>query len=258
MIVFDVWSSFGYFRRHYTTTSASTNPFLPRSAAEGLIAAIIGYRSGQYPDLLWDAKIAVEIRGPKAQAHRVTKIPLGISYTHSDFWQEVRRYLKRGGNLNHVPVPRSIEILREPAYRLYFSSEHSEVHSQLVQNLREHRTYYTPYFGSSNMLANFEFVGEYDVKMETEGSAKPERVVSIVPFCGKMPRVKVEPNSRYAIEQNLPLHLSKERKPTGYYSAIYSPVPGQSIVVSDTPLCVFEVDGDERKIVFIPTTASPA
>jgi CRISPR-associated protein Cas5h len=258
VLAFDVWSHFAYFRRHYTTTSASTHPFIPRSAVEGLVGAIVGYRSEEYPDLLWDARIAIELRKSGDLVQRITKVPFGISYTHSDFWQQVGRYLRSGGNLNHVPAPRSIEILKEPKYRIYFSSEHSGVYSQLLQNLREHHTHYTPYLGSSNMLANFELVGEYEITAETESSSKAERIVSIIPFFKRIPQVKVEQKSHYGVEQNLPLHLNSERKATGYYSAIYSPEPGQTIIASNASFSTLKMGSEEFSIAFIPTTPSPA
>jgi CRISPR-associated protein Cas5h len=42
VLVFDIGSSFGYFRKAFTTTNSLTHALIPRSAVEGLIAAIIG------------------------------------------------------------------------------------------------------------------------------------------------------------------------------------------------------------------------
>ncbi len=56
-LVFDVWARFGYFRRHYSTTTATTHPIIPRSAIEGLIASIVGLQNHEYPDMMLDALI---------------------------------------------------------------------------------------------------------------------------------------------------------------------------------------------------------
>ena len=57
LLVFDVSSSFGYFRKSFTTTSALTHAVIPRSAVEGLVGAIIGLSSMNTQKNLSQAKL---------------------------------------------------------------------------------------------------------------------------------------------------------------------------------------------------------
>ena len=186
-IIFDVWSSFGYFRKLYTTTTALTYPFIPRSAAEGLIAAIVGQDSLDFPDKLEASKIAVGI------LNKVRKFPFSISYTHSDYWNNVGRYVKKGGiPPPHITAPRRAEILYEPKYRIYFSCEDETIMRDLAKNLADKKTVFTPYLGTSNMLANFQLVSQDAVYQNVVvPEAKPVPVSSIVSFKNKMPKVFV-------------------------------------------------------------------
>src|SRR5579875_734073 len=261
VLVFDVWSRFAYFRRHYTTTTASSHPFITRSAIEGLVGAICGYSSEDYPGLLWNAQIAISLIKQKDEdKDRITKLPFGVSYTTSDFWtQRVGRYLKSGGgSLEHTPVPRSVEILIEPSYRIYFSSNLNKVLEELSTNLKGHSTYYTPYLGSSNMIANFDLVDDCEFSAHTAKEDEEIRIHSIIPFFTRIPQVKVETGFRYAIEQNIPLHVDKERKPSGYYSAVYSPILGQPILSRGISYSVIHGSKNEVNVVFIPSSSPSA
>jgi CRISPR-associated Cas5-like protein len=60
VIVFDVWAPFAYFRKPFTTTSALSFNFIPRSAIEGLIGAILGIRRSDLYVVLANSKIGLE------------------------------------------------------------------------------------------------------------------------------------------------------------------------------------------------------
>jgi len=247
-IIFDVWSSFGYFRKPYTTTTALTYPFIPRSAVEGLIAAIVGLDSVDYPDKLASSKIAVGV------LNKIRKLPFSISYTHSDYWNALRPYLRNGGiPPAHIHAPRRVEFLCEPKYRIYFSCEEKSIMQDLTTNLDQKKTVFTPYLGTSNMLANFQSVyleAEYENVDISE--TKPVPVSSIIPFQEKMPKVFVSEKGKYAIEQSIPSHITSEREPSGFYSAIFNPNGGE-ILASGITLQRIKTDAEEFYVSFIPT-----
>ena len=248
VIVFDVWSSFGYFRRLYTTTTATTYPFIPRSSVEGIVAAIVGLDSEEFPERLESARITVSI------LNKVRKLPISLTYTHSDFWQNVYRYLRCGGSLSYVRAPRKAEFLCEPRYRIYLSSDDEDFMKSLKTNLARKETVFTPYLGSSNMLANFEPIAlnaSYDDIEVPETERLP--VATIVPFIDKMPRIFVQESVKCAVEQNIPIHLTAKRELTGSYSAIYSPDGRKEILVSGTTVQRVKIGQKETYVLFVPT-----
>lgn len=256
-IIFDIWSSYAYFRRVYTTTSATTYPFPPRSSIEGLIAAIIGYESSFYPNKLNFAMIGI------ALLNDISKMPFSLHYTHTDFWKNVvSKYLKTGkySITKSIRAPRSIELLREPKYRIFFSIDDEDIMNKLGSMLRNHEAIYLPYLGKNSMLANFELIDSNAVSQPQHiPNDKYEPVSSIIPFKGKMPKLRVQKGIPYAIEHDIPGHLSAERELAYSYSAVYSPLGGKEILASG--ILIHKVtysDSRCNNIVFIPAMGSPS
>src|SRR3989442_16007226 len=88
VIIFDVGSSFGYFRKGFTTTNALTHAVIPRSSVEGLVGAILGLSISEYPEKLQLSKIAVEILS------KVRKINMKYMHINPDWWQIIGTYLR--------------------------------------------------------------------------------------------------------------------------------------------------------------------
>lgn len=243
VVVFDIWSSYGYFRRPYTTTTALTFNFIPRSAVEGIIGSILGIL---YKDLslrLAGSKIGIGI------LNTVRKIPFSTMHTHTDFWQEMRSYIEC------QPVKKkkqyntriNMELLVNPKYRIYF--HHPELSEFLADMLASHQTVFTPYLGTSSMIANFSYFGNFDYEVRKREMAE---ISSAVPYSDIIPNVVIEKDKTYAIEQNMPGRLNEKRELLFSYSAIYSPNGQTSIKIKDIEVNAFTSEGMEHNFVFLP------
>jgi CRISPR-associated protein Cas5h len=246
-LVFDVWAPFAYFRKSATTTTALSFSFMPRTCIEGLIGSILGFRSADYPERLKDAEICLQI------VNKVNKMSLSLMHTHTDYWREFGAYLK-GNPSTQSPkkvfrAPAKIELLIEPRYRIYFG--HEELMSGLKDRVSKHETVFTPYLGSSSMIANFS-KGEL-CKYHSSTSNEPVAVSSIIPFFDKMPQIYVEPELRFAVEQNIPIHITKERNLTGTFSAVYSPSADVIKVKGMQTTEVFSNGGKSVFVIPLPT-----
>jgi CRISPR-associated protein Cas5h len=248
VIVFDVWAPFAYFRKGFTTTTAITFPFIPRSAVEGLVGAILGLESNECPKELKNAGIAVGIIG------RISKVPFSMMHTHVDAWKQFGTYLKTG-HMRMEPekfrARAKVEFLRDPKFRIYFSHD---LQDDLKHKIQNHETVFTPYLGTSSMIANFAYVGEYPYSSMSPNESV--HVSSVIPFTKRVPEIHLEDGVTYAIEQNIPIHITADRIVTGTFNAVYSPT-GTRIKVSGVESQALETEGGRIYIIFLPTEVSP-
>jgi CRISPR-associated protein Cas5h len=246
LIVFDVSSSFGYFRKSFTTTSALTHAVIPRSAVEGLVGAILGLSRDNYPEKLQSSNIAVEIRSP------VRKLHMKYMHTNPDWWQNISFYFQKKTSSKAIQfaVPTAVELLVEPEYRMYIDCH--ELNPELSMMLKDRKAYYTPYLGTSSMICSAKYVGELEYNVISSSKRDYLPIVSIVPFSNSIPRMKLERDSRFAIEEGLPIHIDNQRSPHGTYKVVYSPEPRSIGIIDDNIIEV--VMGETTSYVkFLPT-----
>jgi len=243
VVVFDVWSSFAYFRKPFTTTTALTFDFIPRSAIEGLIGSLIGINYDQLSSKFEKSNIAVGIINP------LKKIPFSTMHIHPDFWDEMGDYmqLKSGTKKRDFHSRVNIELLVNPKYRIYFSDPYFDL--ELEDRLRKHETVFTPYLGTSSMIANFEYIGTFQYGVTNSEIAN---ISTIIPFSKSLPNLKLVENKTYAIEQNIPGHLDDERRLSYSYSAIYNP-NGGDIIVQDIEINTISNNEKMNNFVFLPS-----
>jgi CRISPR-associated protein Cas5h len=247
VLVFDVSSSFGYFRKAFTTTTALTHAVIPRSVIEGLVGSILGLSREDFPDKLIESKISVQL------LTEVRKMNMKYMHTNTkDWWgSAVFNYVrgKRTNKLVQFAVPASVEVLVNPSYRMYIDTTNKQITNQLKQNLENKQSHYTPFLGTSSMIASTKYVGAFEYK---ERELKDfVSVSSIIPFTDKMPLIQLEQGSEYATEEDLTVHVDKDRKQQGTYRILYTLKPGIMKIRDD----LVEVKMKQEKVYvkFLPT-----
>lgn len=248
VVVFDIWSNFAYFRRPYTTTNALTYNFIPRSSIEGLIGAILGIPITEVSDKVSNSKIGLGILNP------IKKIPFSTIHTHTDFWFEMQAYLEgKSVKKKDFRARVSLELLVEPKYRVYFSDPN--LGKELEEMLKKHETIFTPYLGTSTMLADFTYIGTFDYNVAKRATSELSSIIpyrsSIIPYRDRFPDIAVEKQMLYAVEQDIPGRISKDRDLLSTYYAVYSP-EGKKIKVRNTEVNAYTDSSGEQNFVFIP------
>jgi CRISPR-associated protein Cas5h len=227
LLTFDVASSFAFFRKNFSTTNALTFAVIPRSAVQGLISSIVGLSRSEFPDHLKESKIAVELRSP------VRKMNMKYKHMNEKWWDEtLSRYLNNRQFVlqktrEQISVPTSVELLVDVKYRIYVDA--GEVNKKLSENLMHKQSYFTPYLGGSSMIASLKYLGEFDYEAAVTNDYLP--VSSVIPFIERMPKIKLEKGLSFAMEEDLAIHIDKERRSIGTYSVIYSTRPDKISVI---------------------------
>lgn len=218
VLVFDIWGDYSHFRKVETTTSPLTYSIPTGTALSGIISAIVGLGRDSYYELFHPEHTRIAIR--ILEKIRKTRINLSLIDT------------KRGFFLWDIKEnPRTLipfEFVKEPKYRIYFWTEHEELYRKLKKHLERHQSFYTPYLGISELIANFEYNNEYKVEdpKKAEGSQTIHSVI-------RKDRAKliVEKGKRFALER-IPIFMDKHRV-VQEYADVFFEVNAKPLKIAD-------------------------
>lgn len=219
VVAVDIWGDYGHFRKNYTTSSPLTHEIPPRTALTGLLGAIMGYpRQGDesYHRVLnpADAKIAVVPRGP-IQKQRLNKNMLKIKGETG----KLIRLDTPPAEITRNQVP--FEFLRQPRYTLYIWHADPDRFAEISDQLEAHRSVYTPSLGLSELLAQFEYRGQFDVD-RVDDSGHVDSAIN-ADACA----VEFEAGKRYNRE-NVSLVMNDDRVVQSFGDVLYAEAASHS------------------------------
>ncbi|CAN5289396.1 hypothetical protein BH23BAC1_BH23BAC1_37050 [soil metagenome] len=227
LLIFDISSEYGHFRKFNTTTSPLTYSVPTRPAIAGLIGAIIGIEretgpnkhnegSVPLPELLSreNASIAVQLQAP------VKKTNIGFNLVST---KNFRDYF----NINDKDSKGSIkdtyrrtqiefELLKNPSFRIFISWENKNLFQKLVENLKQNKTHFTPYLGLSQFTAQVKFVTVCQAEM-----TQPDDYEDVVTAIN-LSKVKGEDSIQFDYESGrytsdtMPIEMQADRIVTDY------------------------------------------
>jgi len=206
VLAFDLWGDYAHFRKHYTTTSPLTFSIPPRTTVCGLLAAIIGRDKREYLRYFSDkdASIAVQL------LNNVKKITLAENLIDTE----------AGKPMNQIKQRTQIrfEFLKDPKYRIFVYHKDVSIYRELKEMLEAHKTVYTPCLGLSELLANFEYVTEYNVEVVK----KTESAVEILTALPKKNLIELIFQEGYEyLSETMPRNMLPDRTVTEYASVIF-------------------------------------
>jgi CRISPR-associated protein Cas5h len=206
VLAFDIWGDYAHFRKHYTTTSPLTFSLPPRTSLCGLLAAIIGLDKTEYLKHFSDkdASVAVQLLS------EIKKTMLAENLIDT----------KKAGKMMNVIRQRTqirFELLKDPKYRIFIYHKDPSIYLKLKDMLKAHKTVYTPCLGLSELIANFKYVGEYNVKpieLTTE--------IELVTALSKKNLIKLFFQDDYEyLSETMPVNMLPNRTVTEYMPVIF-------------------------------------
>lgn len=232
-IVFDVWSSYACFRRGYTTTSILSYPFPSRTTIAGFLAGMLGYERDSYYDIFKEnnSKIGLRIINPIKK----TKINLNYINTKFGFYlQDIKNESKR----TQIPV----EFLKNVKYRLYVQVDEQEFMKKLYKMITDHKSFYTPYLGISECIANYSKVGTglFDI---THVDGEDVNIDSII--LKDKSELIIEKNKQYGVIKS-PGFFNSNREVTDFLEYYYEG-NGNSLKVKHTD---YYKIGDDNVVLY--------
>ncbi|UJG44404.1 MAG: type I-B CRISPR-associated protein Cas5b [Candidatus Heimdallarchaeum endolithica] len=253
LITFDILGEFAHFRAFDTTRENISYPFPPRTAVIGLIAGIMGLPRNEYWENhpLSSAKIAIQILNPiwrtKIKVNYLqTKYPMslasGIKIILAKDPYEVKSKDQRG-----FSAPVNLNMLRNVAYRIFFTSEDEKLMEKLYNRLKEHKYCYPPYLGHANLLAEIKLKGKYAYKPLDEGIYDLDTIVPVQAVNEKI--MKIE-DLGYSILFNIPVSLSYKNDRIVLKKAehVIFNVKNKKLKVSCNAKQVFKLKMDEKEV----------
>ncbi|ATY85847.1 CRISPR-associated protein Cas5 [Kyrpidia spormannii] len=215
LLVFDLRGTLAHFRRPDTTATHASYPVITRTALRGLLGSILGL--AEFSGESW---AGIQLLAP------VRTVLQELSLLGKGF-------LTSGPAMNR---PTSIELVVNPAYRIYYHGDYQE---ELMARIREGRSHYHTYLGSAFALTFPRFVGSWEV-----------------------PEVELTPGMTYRCRTVLPTHVVQglvmppgdSKLQVGRIGGVHYHYLGGRRFRGAVHL-VYEVQG--QPISFVPT-ASPA
>lgn len=164
VLIFDVESEYGHFRKFNTTTSPLTYSTPPRPTLAGLMGAILGierevsagnFKKGSIPlaDLFTkdNVAIAIQLLNPVKKVNIAFNL-LDTEKTASSFFNVKQR------------TQIEFELLKHPKFRIYVSMRNKELFSNLIDNVKANQTHFTPYLGLSQFTATVKFIATKPIR----------------------------------------------------------------------------------------------
>ena len=210
VLVFDLFGDYAHFRKYFTTTSPLTFSFPPPTAISGILGAIYGAKKDEYLDIFgYDkCKFALQIINP------IKKVRMGLNLINTKDNKKLILIKKK----RHEPRTQiRTEFVKNPRYRIYFNHPDEKIYNKLKGILEERKTFYTISLGLSELLADYQYIGEFDA---THLQNQTENISSVFTQSNFLGFSKIDENKKI-LKDKMPIKIDYSRVVDIYEDVIY-------------------------------------
>jgi len=215
VLIFDIQSEYGHFRKYNTTTSPLTYSIPTRTAIAGILGAILGMerelRDGVYPEGVEPVQeffskdrceIAVQIMRPVKKEN----IGFNLINTKMSFYD-----LTKAGRTQI-----EFELVKDVHYRIYLAMENKSKFEELSERIIHKRHHFTPYLGLAQFTTIVDFV-QKATACQVYGNGDFAEIVTAV----NMSKLQGEPPVEFQREffysaNNMPIAMNRDREVLEY------------------------------------------
>ena len=218
ILIFDISSEYGHFRKYNTTTSPLTYSLPTRTAIAGLLGAILGIEretsNGIYPKGVipvqdffskQNSDIAIQIINPVKKEHiAINLINTGSRETFYDLSKAGRTQIE-------------YELLKDIKYRIFFCLENKEVFDELSERIIAKNHHFSPYLGLAQFSASIYFVDKTKANFIENKEIEYIDIITAV----NLSKIKAEnpidfDYSAMYSANNMPVEMNKDREVQEY------------------------------------------
>lgn len=215
VLIFDIKSEYGHFRKYNTTTSPLSYSIPTRTAIAGILGAILGMerelRDGVYPEGAEPVQeffskersdIAVQIMHPVKKEN----IGFNLINTKMSFYD-----LTKAGRTQI-----EFELVKDVHYRIYLAMEDKAKFEELTERIIHKKHHFTPYLGLAQFTTIVDFV-QKTTATQINGNGDFAEIVTAV----NMSKLQGEPPIEFQREffysaNNMPIAMNRDREVLEY------------------------------------------
>ncbi len=217
ILIFDISSEYGHFRKYNTTTSPLTYSIPTRTAIAGMLGAILGmeretnigiFPEGAIPVQEFFSKqnsdIAVQIKKPVKKAN----VAMNLINTKLSFYD-----LSKAGRTQI-----DFELLKDLKYRVFFTlNNNQDIFDKLCERIKEKNHHFSPYLGLAQFTATIDFIDRTEAIILQNSKNEYIEIITAV----NLTKIKDENpvdfdyNAMYSAN-NMPIEMNSKREVQEY------------------------------------------